>query len=74
MKPKSTIQEKYLLPVYVAKEVNSYLMLTIGTGIGGAIVINNQFYGSNCGIAGEFSKCQNNAGLLGAAYGFFNID
>lgn len=67
---KQTLENKFSIPVHVENDVNAaalgekwrgaarnysdFLCLTIGTGIGGAIVINNEiFYGSK-GFAGEF--------------------
>lgn len=38
----------------VAKDENSFLCLTIGTGIGGAIVINNKIFTGSAYSAGEF--------------------
>ena len=37
-----------------AKGYKDFLCLTYGTGVGGAIVINNQIYGGSKGVAGEF--------------------
>lgn len=64
------IQDQYHKPVFVENDVNAaaigegfwgaarnekdYLCLTIGTGIGGAIVLNKQVYKGANGAAGEF--------------------
>lgn len=68
-KLKEMLEKKYNIPVYVlndvnaaalgegnfgaAKNYNNYVCLTYGTGVGGAIVINNQIYEGNNGYAGE---------------------
>ncbi len=67
---KKHIQDTFLLPVAVENDVNAaalgekwlgagsevedFLCLTIGTGIGGAIVINGKIYHGIAGTAGEF--------------------
>ncbi len=70
MKIKERLKEKFFLPVYVDNDVNcaalgekwlgvgkdqrDFLCLSIGTGIGGSIVINNQIYRGERGLAGEW--------------------
>jgi glucokinase len=67
---KQILEEKYQVPVFVNNDANCFILgeyyfgkgkgvknmvgLTIGTGLGAGIIINNQLYaGPNCG-AGEF--------------------
>jgi len=67
---KQILEEKYKVPVFVNNDANCFILgeyyfgkgkgvknmvgLTIGTGLGAGIIINNQLYaGPNCG-AGEF--------------------
>jgi predicted NBD/HSP70 family sugar kinase len=66
---KDILEEKYNKPVFVANDVNSaalgeshfgagkaykdFVCLTYGTGVGGAIVINNELYTGNNGSAAE---------------------
>lgn len=67
---KKILEERYLIPVYVnndancfavgehyfgkGRDVESMIGLTLGTGVGAGIIINNKLYpGRNCG-AGEF--------------------
>lgn len=67
---KAILEKKYKLPVFVNNDANCFVLgeyyfgkgrgvaslvgLTIGTGLGGGIIINNKLYpGHNCG-AGEF--------------------
>lgn len=69
---KSLMEERYHIPVFVnndancfalgekyfgqGKEVHSMIGLTIGTGLGSGIIINDKLYeGANCG-AGEFGE------------------
>lgn len=70
MKIKESIYNRFQLPVYVdndvncaalaekwlgvARDVSNFLCLTVGTGIGGAIFINNQIYRGQMGIAAEW--------------------
>lgn len=67
---KKLVEEKYSLPVIVENDVNAaaagemwlgaakgvknFIMLTVGTGLGGAIVINNQIIRGKHFSAGEF--------------------
>ncbi|NLP46636.1 MAG: ROK family protein [Epulopiscium sp.] len=67
---KKIIQDKFQIPCYVDNDVNcvalgemwvgsakdkkDFVCLTLGTGIGGAIVINKEVYRGSKGIAGEF--------------------
>ncbi|EKD42708.1 MAG: transcriptional regulator, partial [uncultured bacterium] len=37
----------------VGKNLNSFVMLTLGTGIGGGIIINKKIFHGDCGFAGE---------------------
>ncbi len=37
----------------VGREVNNLILLTVGTGIGGGIIINGKLYSGPCGSAGE---------------------
>lgn len=70
---KKILEERYKIPVYVnndancfalgeyyfgkGKGYNSVIGLTIGTGVGAGVIINNKlFAGANCG-AGEFGIC-----------------
>lgn len=69
MEVKKLLEEEFHFPVWVENDVNcaalgetmygagknasSSFMVTIGTGIGGAIVINNEVYHGFSGIAGE---------------------
>lgn len=68
-KLKEILETKYNVPVFVLNDVNAaalgegnvgaakefcnYICLTYGTGVGGAIVINNKIYEGNNGYAGE---------------------
>jgi beta-glucoside kinase len=67
---KHVMEEKLALPVEVendvncvalaekwlgkAKNVNDFICITLGTGIGGALFINNQLVRGHCSMAGEF--------------------
>ena len=67
---KELLENKYQVPVFVENDVNAaalgegtygacididnFLALTYGTGVGGAIVINNELYRGYNGSAGEF--------------------
>ncbi|MGE5328520.1 MAG: ROK family protein [Deltaproteobacteria bacterium] len=69
IKIKEILQHEFSLPVFVdndanaaalgekwigaAKEAENFLLLIIGTGLGGAIVLNNKVYRGNRGSAGE---------------------
>lgn len=75
---KKTIQEKYNLPVCVENDVNSaataeakfgsgkgytdFLCLTYGTGVGGALWINNKIYTGDYFSAGEFGHIVTHTG------------
>ena len=75
---KKTIQEKHDLPVFVENDVNSaataeakfgagqgyndFLCLTYGTGVGGALWINNQIYTGDYFSAGEFGHIVTHTG------------
>lgn len=80
---KKRMEERYNLPVFVnndancfalgeyyfgkGKGVDSMIGLTIGTGVGAGIIINNKLYaGANCG-AGEFGM----VGYLDKVYEFY---
>lgn len=70
----SVLKEKYKLPVIMENDVNcaalgefwmggakgekDFICLTIGTGIGGAIVLNGEVYTGSNGVAGEFGHIQ----------------
>lgn len=47
----AAIAEKW---IGAGKEYSNYMVMALGTGIGGGIVINNQIYRGGHGIAGEF--------------------
>jgi len=69
MKIKEILQDEFGIPVFVdndanaaalgekwvgaAKEAEDFILLIIGTGLGGAIVLNNKVYHGNRGSAGE---------------------
>lgn len=71
---KEIFEKKYFLPCAVENDVNcaalgelwlgagksekDFLCLTIGTGVGGGIIINKKIYGGASGIAGEFGHFQ----------------
>ncbi len=75
---KKTIQDKFNLPVRVENDVNSaataeakfgagrgfhdFLCLTYGTGVGGALWINNQIYTGDYFSAGEFGHIVTHTG------------
>jgi len=42
------------LKIGVGVDLNNFIMLTLGTGIGGSIVINNNLFTGDLGTAGEF--------------------
>lgn len=70
LNPKEILQNELNLPVAVENDVNAaavgeyafgaaknarnFLMLTFGTGIGGAAVVDGRLYRGGCGSAGEF--------------------
>lgn len=70
MEVQKVISEKFRVPVAVENDVNAaalgeafygvgkdvddFLCLTYGTGVGGAIIINRNIYGGNKGVGGEF--------------------
>lgn len=78
MMVKKLVQSKTGIPVYVENDVNSaaigeavfgaakgcsdFLCLTFGTGIGGAIYINNELYKGSNSSAGEFGHIITHAG------------
>lgn len=37
----------------VGKKFNSFILITLGTGVGGGIIINKKLYKGSCGMAGE---------------------
>lgn len=67
---KKEVEEKFSLPTYIENDANcaamaekwigeaqnleNYLFLSLGTGVGGGIVINNKIYRGAHGAAGEF--------------------
>ena len=80
---KDILEERYSIPVFVDNDVNcaalgegiygcardcsDYICLTYGTGVGGAIVMNNKIYRGASGGAGEFgamlTHCQDHEPL-----------
>ena len=50
----------------IGRNVNSFVMITIGTGLGAGIVINNKLFDGSYGYAGEFghTKVDNNLSLI----------
>lgn len=84
-KLKALLEEKYHKPVFVENDVNAaaigegcygaaqnennFLCFTYGTGVGGAIVLNQEIFRGSSGVAGEFGHIITHADGLPCACG-----